>query len=177
VLLNRLPCLDKGYVALVAASCGTKVLNEAARELFKKEDSKFLRELGHMTILMRCPLFVQLHLSTFDFKVVSVPTDIAVEAYIPNVGEVGAPSTVGGQEMVDNMKATTDALLINPAAYQRDGCDRFTSQVLTPISTYTTLIVQGSYNEWKRFCEQQRLPSAIKAYVRAVTQIANVEWY
>jgi hypothetical protein len=175
MLLNRIPCLDKGYVALLDASCSTAKLNDVAREFFKKDDSKFLRELGSLTLAIKCPLFVQLHLSTFNVKIITVPV-IEVEAYIPNEGEVGGPNAIDNRDMVSNMKATTDALLINPRAFQEDGCDRFVSQILTPISTYTTIIVQGSFSEWKRFCEQQRLPEPVKAYVKAVTQIANVEW-
>lgn len=175
MLLNKIPCLDKGYVALIDASCNTNKLNDVAREFFKKDDSKFLRELGTLTLIMKCPLFVQLHLSTYNLRITTIPVN-EIEAYVPNVGEVQASNPMDSTDIMQNMQATTDALLINPAAYQKDGCDRFISQVLTPISTYTTIIVQGSYNEWKGFCEQQKLPAPIKAYVKAVTQIANVEW-
>ncbi len=175
MLLNKIPCLDKGYVALIEASCNSVRLGEISRELFKKDDSKFLRHLGSMTILMKCPLFVQLNLSTLNLKIVPA-SPMEVEAYVPNAGEIGGSNVNGNQEISDNMKETTDALLINPAAYQEDGCDKFISQVLTPISVYQTIIVQGSYEEWKKFCEQQRVPTPIKAYIKAVTQIANVEW-
>jgi hypothetical protein len=177
MLLNKIPCLDSGYVALLEATCTTPRLNEIAREFFNKEDSsKFLRDLGALTLVIKCPLFVQLHLSTFDLKIVTTPQVGTLEAYIPNVGEINAPNLTDSNDILQSMKATTDALLINPVAYQKDGCDRFTSQVLTPINTYTTVIVQGSYEEWKKFCEQQRLPGPMKAYVKAITQIANVEW-
>jgi len=176
MLLNKIPCLDKGYVALLSSSCTSSRLNEVALEFFKKEDSKFLRELGNMTIIMKCPLFVQLHLSMYNLKVITIPTE-ELDAYVPNVGEIGGSSTSDNREISDNMKATTDALLINPVAYQKDGCDRFVSQVLMPVSTYTTVIVQGSYSEWKRFCEQPKLPAPVKAYTKAIAQIANVEWF
>ena len=175
MLLNKLPCLDKGYVAQLASSCDTHRLNEISMEFFKRDDSKFLREISTLTVVMKCPLFVQLNLSTHNLKIISAPV-AEVEAYVPNVGEIGAADVATNKEISDNMKATTDALLINPAAYQKDGADRFISQVLTPVSTYTTIIVHGSYNEWRRFCEQQKLPAAIKPYVKAVTQLINAEW-
>lgn len=175
MLLNKIPCLDKGYVALIDSSCDTAKLNDVAMEFFKKDDSKFLREIATLTLAIKCPLFLQLHLSTYALNIITVPVN-ELEAYCPNVGEIGGPDVHTNREMAENMKATTDALLINPDAYQKDGCDRFTSQILSPISTYTTLIVHGPYNEWKKFCEQPRLPAAMKAYVKAVTQIANVEW-
>jgi hypothetical protein len=176
MLLNKIPCLDFGYVALIEASCNYVKLGDIAREFFGKDDSKFLRELGSLTLVFRCPLFVQMHISTYNLKIVTVPGSDKLEAYVPNVGEIGAPNITDSNDMMNSIKATTDALLINSLAYQKDGCDRFTSQVLTPVSTYTTIIVQGPYNEWKKFCERQGLPAPIKAYVKAVTQIANVEW-
>jgi hypothetical protein len=176
MLLNKVPCLDRGYVALLEASCSTSKLLDISKEFFKKEETKFLRELGSLTLAIKCPLFVQLHLSTYNLNIITAPAFDEIEAYIPNVGEIGSASPADGRVIMDNMKATTDALLINPAAYQQDGCDRFISQVMTPISTYTTLIVQGPFEEWKKFCEQQRLPGPIKDYVKAITQIANVEW-
>jgi hypothetical protein len=175
MLLNKITCLDRGYVALIDSSCDTAKLNEVAIEFFKKDDSRFLREIATLTLVIKCPLFVQLHLSTYDLNIISTPVD-EIEAYCPNVGEIGGKDVHTNKGIADNMKAASDALLINPRAYQEDGCDRFVSQVLTPISTYTTLIVHGPYNEWKKFCEQPKLPAPIKAYVKAVTQIANVEW-
>jgi hypothetical protein len=125
--------------------------------------------------VIKCPLFVQLNLSTHSFTIVSTNvTD--VEAYIPNVGEIGASDLETSRNISANMKMTTDALLINPKAFQEDGCDRFISQVLTPLNTYTTLIVHGSYNEWKKFCNQQRVPNPTKSYIKAITQIMNSEW-
>lgn len=175
MLLNKIPCLDKGYVAQLDSSGISSRLNEIAMEFFKKDDSKFLREVATLTVVMKCPLFVQLNLSTRDFQIISVPPS-TVEAYCPNPGEVGAADVHTSKVIADDIKSSTDALLINPKAYQADGCDQFTSQVLTPVSTYTTLIVHGSYNEWKRFCEQPRLPLALKAYVKAITQLMNAEW-
>jgi hypothetical protein len=144
-------------------------------EFFKKDDSQFLREISTLTLVMKCPLFVQLNLSTHDFKIISVPVT-EVESYCPNLGEVAAKAHDLSKDIADNIKATSDALLINPKAYQEDGCDRFVSQVLTPISTYTTIIVHGSYNEWKRFCNQTKLPAPIKSYVKAITQVMNADW-
>ena len=175
MLLNRLPVLDKGYVAFISSSCTSDKLNEVAIEFFKNNDIVPLKEMSTLTVVIKCPLFVQLNLSTHNFKIISTPIS-EVEAYCPNLGEIGAPDLETSRIISDNIKATTDALLINPKAYQEDGCDRFMSQVITPINTYTTLIVHGSYGEWKRFCNQQRVPAPMKAYIKAVTQIMNAEW-
>jgi hypothetical protein len=175
MLLAKIPCLDKGYVALISCSCNTDKLNEISMEFFKRDNSQFLRELSTITLIVKCPLFIQLNLSTYGFKIVSAPTT-EVEAYCPNVGEVGAPDLETSRNIAANIKMTTDALLINPKAYQDDGCDRFISQVLTPLNTYTTLVVHGSYDDWKRFCNQTKVPTPTKSYLKAITQIMNAEF-
>jgi len=175
MLLSKIPCLDKGYVAFISSSNDTNKLNEVAMEFFKKDDSKFLREMSTLTVAIKCPLFVQLNLSTHGFKIFSVPPTV-LEAYCPNEGEIGSPDLETSRSISESIKATSDALHINPLAYQKDGCERFISQVITPINTYTTLIVNGSYNEWNKFCSQQRVASPLKSYLKAITQIMNMEF-
>lgn len=175
MLLNKLPCLDKGYAALISVSNNGALCNQVAMEFFKRDDSHFLREFSSMTIAIKCPLFVQLNLSTFGFQIVTTPVT-EVEAYLPNVGEIGAPDLKVNRDIVENITATTDALHLNPKAFQADGCERFMSQILTPLNTYTTLIVHGSYNDWKRFCNQQKVPAPTKSYIKAITNIMNAEW-
>lgn len=175
MLLNKLPCLDLGYVAHLSTSCTSEKLNDVAMEFFKQDNSQFLRELSTLTLAVKCPLFIQLMLSTYDFKILSTPVT-EIECYIPNVGEINANNLQVGQEILSNIKAASDALHINPKAFQADGCDKYISQVLTPLNTYTTLIVHGSYNEWKRFCNQQKVSAPVKSYIKAVTQIMNMEW-
>src|ERR1700688_2278664 len=104
MLLNKIPVLDKGFVSLLDASCTSSKLNDIAKEFFLKEDSKFLRELGSMTILMKCPLFVQLHLSTYNFNIINVPIE-EVDAYVPNVGEIGGSSVADNKDISDNIRA------------------------------------------------------------------------
>jgi hypothetical protein len=175
MLLAKIPCLDKGYVALISSSNTTDTLNAVAIEFFKNNDTLALKELSTLTLVIKCPLFVQLNLSTHNLTIISVPVT-EVEAYCPNVGEIGAPDLETSRNIAANLKMTTDALLINPKAYQEDGCNRFIAQVATPINTYTTLIVHGSYNDWKRFCNQPKIPAPTKAYVKAIVQIMNAEW-
>lgn len=151
-------------------------MNDVAMEFFKRDDSKFLREFSTMTLAIKCPLFVQLHLSTFNLNIMKTPV-VEQEAYLPNVGEVGALDLETSRNIAANIKATTDALLLNPKAYEQDGCNRFISQVSTPINTYTTLLVHGSYSEWKRFCDQSSAPLPLRSYIKAVTQIMNAEWH
>ena len=175
MLLNKLPCLDKGYVAYLDSSGDSSKLRDVALEFFKKTDGRFLSDISSLTLVIKCPLFLQLHLSTYQFKIITAPSQ-ELEAYVPNVGEVGCPDHETSKVISDDIERTTAALLINPKAYQADGCDRFASQVLTPISTYTTLIVHGPYSEWRRFALQQGMPKGMVPYAQAVDQIMQMEW-
>jgi len=175
MLLNKLPCLDKGYVAYLDSSCDSTKLRDVALEFFKKSDGRFLSDISTLTLVIKCPLFVQLNLSQFNLKIITTSTT-DIEAYTPSVGEIGSPDHGTNKLISEDIERTTAALLINPKAYQADGCDRFVSQVLTPISTYTTLIVHGPYNEWKKFAAQGSMPHGMISYATSVQQILNMEW-
>ena len=176
MLLNRIPVLDKGYVALIDSCNTTAKLRDMGQEFFGGNYPVSLEELGAMTIVMKCPLFVQLNLSKFNLRIINADSGNP-EGYIPNPGEIGANERFTSETISDDIARTTDALLINPKAYQADGCDRFVSQVLTPVNIYTTLIVHGSYKEWCAFAfNQDKVPAPIKAYTIALQQIVNVEW-
>lgn len=175
MLLNKIPCLDKGYVAYVSSSNNSKKLKELALEFLKSHDTSPLQQIANLTIVIKCPLFVQLNLSKFNLSIVAANTN-ELDAYIPNAGEVGGPDRQTNEMIADDMNRTTEALLINPKAYQADGCDKFVSQIMTPINTYTTLIVHGQQGEWLKFCSQSNAPSPISSYMSAVKQILDMEW-
>lgn len=176
MLLNKYPVLDKGFVARIDSSGGSTKLNEIAIEYYKVIDGKFLTDLSSLTLLIKCPLFVQLNLSLFGFKIVTIPSQDELMAYEPNVSEVGAKSLELSKAISADMKQTSDALLINPKAYQSDGCDRFISQILTPINTYTSVIVYGMYNDWCRYIRQKGVPYSMASYINAVDQLMKAEW-
>lgn len=130
-----------------------------------------------MTVAIKCPLFFQLFLSKFNLKVINAVNTIEVEAYIPSPGEIGSSERTTNETISDDIARTTAALLINPKAYQADGCNKFISQLITPLNIYTTIIVQGSYKEWCSVAYQQTfLPDPIKAYAHSLQQIIEAEW-
>ena len=176
MLLSKIPCLDKGYIALLDSSNTTSKLREIGQEFYGGEYPTALEELGTMTIVIKCPLFVQLYLSKFNLKVINADRGSKPEAYIPSAAAIGAAEVNTSQDIVDDISRTTDALFINPQAYQADGADRFVSQVLTPISTYTILIVSGSYSEWCKASSQSGLPLPIGEYAKVIGQILEMEW-
>lgn len=178
MLLNKIPCLDNGYVALIDSHMTTQKLRDVGQEFYGGTYPTALENLGTLTIAMKCPLFVQLNLSKFDLRIIDANnSNQDVEAYKPNETEVGCKSLEDSRVIADDISRTTDALIINPKAYQADGCNIFISHTITPISVYTTLIVSGYYNEWCKFaCQQTKLPTPIRAYTKAVGQILESEW-
>lgn len=178
ILLNRVPVLDKGFVATYDSSCNSNKLNELAVEFYKRLDGKFLAENSTLTVMMKCPLFIQLNLSQFNLRVTNLPNvgSDELDTYCPNPGEIGAGDFRVCQDISDDMKRTSIALLMNHKAYQVDGCNRFISQILTPINTYTTILVHGMYNDWNRFVSQNNAPAPIAAYTLAVDQLLKAEW-
>jgi len=178
ILLNKVPVLDKGFVATYDTSCNSTKLNELAVEFYKRLDGKFLCENSSLTVMMKCPLFIQLNLSQFNLRITNLPNigSDELECYCPNAGEIGSGDFQVGIDISEDMKRTSSALLMNHKAYQADGCDRFMSQILTPINTYTTILVHGLYNDWSRFISQNNAPAPIAAYIIAVGQLLKAEW-
>jgi hypothetical protein len=177
VLLNQLPVLDKGYIALVSSMNDSKRLKEIGLEFFGVETvNQKTIVLGQATMVLKCPIFVHLFLSKFNFTIVVTKNPEELEAYCPSPGEIGCKDHATNKLISDDIERTTAALLINPKAYQADGCDRFTSQLIMPVSTYTTILVSGSHEQWSRFCKQSQLPAPIESYRLATVQIMNAEW-
>lgn len=180
MLLNKIPVLDKGYVALISSSNVTQTLTDIKKEFFNDEylnkaDSTIISDMANMTLVVKCPIFVQLNLSKFGFRILNTRTE-KVEAYVPNETEILSPDLDTNRVIANNMFKTTEALLINPLAFQRDGCDEFMSQVLTPISVYNTILVHGTLNQWIAFCEQSKLPKPVDAYAISIADIVKAEW-
>jgi hypothetical protein len=177
MLLNKIPVLDKGFVAAISSHNDGQKLQDIADNFMNPvhADTRVF-DISSLTLLVKCPLFVQLNISQFGFTIMNTRQEGELEAYIPNETEIGAPELEVNKLISDDIMRTTNALFINPKAYQADGCDRFISQVIMPINTYTTIIVHGSYDRWKRLVAQQNLPLPLEAYRSAIGQIFTAEW-
>lgn len=176
MLLNKLPCLDKGFVALIDSANNSARLKEISMDLMMSSSKDDLTVLSSMTIVAKCPLFVQLFFSKFGLTVLSANFHKEPDAYIPNETEVKASSLEDSKMISDDIMRTTEALLINPKAYQSDGCNPFTSQVIMPVSTYTTIVVHGTYAQWLQLLQYKDTPNQILAYQENIKQIFTAEW-
>ncbi len=172
VLLNKIPVLDKGYVALIDSMNGTHHFQHL-RDEFRIPIDK-LEKMATASLVIRCPVWFQLRLSLSSLTIVGAPNK-PLEAFLPNAGEIGTEDRATNEAISDDIARTTAALLVNPKAYRADGADSFISQVMTPMNVYTTLLVSGTLAEWRELIGHAG-PAPMEAYLLAIRQIINVEW-
>lgn len=175
MLLNKLPVLDNGYVALIDSTMPHKRYEAVVDEFYRATSTPALHKLCHAVLVFKAPLFVQLHLAQHGLALVSTRVQES-EAYVPSIGEIGCSSHENNKLISEDISRTTEALLINPKAYQTDGCDPFISQVIMPVSSYATFLVGGTLEMWQKFYNTKSVPAPIKSYASAVEQLIKAEW-
>lgn len=174
--MSKTPVLDKGWVALHSSSLMRDDFMQILKSHFRGIIDNRITDMTQVMLSIRCPLFVQLTFSEYGLLCSAEKVSGKPEAYIPDVSAVNAQDLETSQMIQQDIEATTEALLINPQAYQHDNCDLFISQVVSPISVYNTLIVYGSLTSWMRYIEQKSLPRPIEAYRNAVESCLKSEW-
>jgi hypothetical protein len=80
------------------------------------------------------------------------------------------------ESIVQYIKITTDALILNHQGIVMDGGSKFTAQLLTPITVYNEMIVHGKLNNWLNFLRQKQLPKELEIYRRSVQDVLSAEW-
>lgn len=171
-LFNSSPVLDKGFVSYVHVGLPTKQMNKLSHHYFKASLPANLIKLASATLILKCPLFVNLYLTqNFDLTlipVVGAGEEAKIETYVPNEGDIRATDVVVSKEIREHIEETASALEVTSKGYEKDGCDHFIAQVNLPISVYNEVIASGSLDKWIRFMKQKNLPAPIEAYRKAV---------
>ena len=175
-MLNKIPVLDKGYIAMLSCSMPDKLIQELWQKFTVGYDPQLLT-IPTAHIQMRCPLFVQLHFGKYGMNVLTRRKGGKAEAYVPTEVDVSAKDLEASQAIAKDIKQTTDALLLNPKAYQFESCDTFISQVISPISVYNELVVSGTLKQWIEFVSQNNLPGPIEQYREAIEGVLLAEWF
>ena len=175
MILNKINVLDKGFVSLLASSNTDKEINDIQDYYYKGATHKGLSDIATATFIIKCPLFVHLYFTRFNLSIIATPPK-ELEAYIPDESEIGGKDAMTAKDMKENIEQATAALLINPKTLQHDKCDKYISQVMTPISTYTEIIVHGSLSDWVELLNKSGLPSPINAYKEAIEEVLSAEW-
>jgi len=175
MLLNIEKVLDKGEVALISHSNDGKMLQDIQHTYFKTTFKKELIDMASATMMVKCPVFIQLNLSKFNFKIMSIPSD-NIEVYIPNVSEINAKTLEDRRRIYKYFDQTSNALITNAKGMPMDGCDPFIAQTTMPIGVYNKLIVHGNLSTWVEFLKQSKLPSPIESYRKKIRDILSAHW-
>lgn len=174
--MNKLPCLDKGWVAFIDSNLNSLKLRDLRGSMFYGEIPPAVYRSATMTVAIKAPLFIAKALTDKDLRIVNAPAREELEAYLPNEGEISADDLETSRQIAQDIERTTAALLINTKAYQADGCDRFIAQVLTPVNVYTTFIATGTFAQWRDIVSSDSQSSPMRVYLSALRQILDSEW-
>jgi hypothetical protein len=174
--INSIAVLDKGYVALHSSSPSNEQLKQIRYNFLRGQLTDQLLVSSYLTVQIKCPLFVQLNLANHLLHIITNKSRQNVSAYITDIGDIGARDLQTSKEILSNIEQTTEALLLNPRAYQSDGCDLFIAQILAPISVYNECLVSGTLQQWLLFINQPHLPAPINEYRKAIKDIIWAEW-
>jgi hypothetical protein len=174
MLLSKTNVLDKGFVAPLEFTGNGRMLQELQDTYFKTKTHLGLLKLSTASLVIKCPLFVQLNLSKYGLDIITTPSD-DIEAYIPDLSMVSGDSLEDRKRMVQYMNATTEALLLNQKGMKMDGGDEFTAQLLTPITVYNELVVNGKLQTWLAYLSQKGLPKEAELYRKTIEDILKTE--
>lgn len=170
------PVLDKGHVKLISATFVADQLPIFLATWNRGRPDPRLLSVPTLTLEMKAPLFVRMFLAESGLVLFDRKGQEAHDAYVPTVADIGAPDLATSEQIQANIAATSDALLINPKAYQADHCDRFIAQVNTPVSLYNEFVVHGTLMQWIDVVGTKSLPKPIEAYRDAVDGVMVAEW-
>ena len=174
--MNEIPVLDKGYVGLYSCSPLGQGLDFLSQEFMRGIKHKKFTDMTSVTLKIKCPLFVQLAFAEYGLTYISQRGAEDVEAFVPTVADIQAQTLEASEAIQADIEQTTNALLLNPKAYQYEQCDHFISQVISPISVYNVLVVTGSLTNWKHFISVNGFPAPVEAYRKAISEAVSAEY-
>jgi len=170
-----IPVLDRGYVKLIGASPDQSQMLYVSSLLSGRLDDKTLA-LSNVLLEVKCPLFIRVQLTDLGFKTLSCRSPEELEAYIPVQTDIRSASMETDQELQASIQQTTEALLLNVKGYVMDGCDRQAAQVIAPVSTYTTVLVQTDLATLMVFFKKKGLSNVMNLYRKAFLEAAVQQW-
>jgi hypothetical protein len=174
--MNKLPILDKGYVALFSRSMSNNEFIDARTRLFKGRNDIRLIDCVQVHVSAYTPLFIKLSLIPSNITCFDYPSRREPDAYIPTVAEINSSKSLEHNERIsEDIRQTTQALLLNPKAYTMDGCDSYVAQTITPISVYSEYLATASLSTWISYINRD-YNSLVKPFAEAVRDILLAEW-
>lgn len=175
-VLNIIPVFIDGYVAKINASFERDDIRYLISDEFPLGNKDTIIDMTTIHLEIKCPLFVKLMFPEFGLTILTKKQIGKPIAFKPSPADVSANSLEVSKEIADDIKATTDALIINPKAYRTDGCDRNISQLNTPICVYSTCVVSGTLRNWMKLINYNNFPKLTNEYRKTIEGIINSEY-
>jgi len=75
-MLNKLPCLDKGWVALVDSNLNSMKLRDLRADLFYGEIPTAAYKSATLTLAMKAPLFISKALADKELRIINRLRDV-----------------------------------------------------------------------------------------------------
>lgn len=164
--------LDKGHVILRQPDFSKSDIRALRKNGY---DTKRLQKHIYVSLIVKAPMFVKMMFPEFGL-ITLTNNKSKLEVFEPTMSDVKAETPTIGQEIADDIKATSQALLINPKAYRADGCERSVSQINTPIALYNSFIVSGFLSNWNELISHNSFQPLIEDYREAIHSLIIAEY-
>ena len=174
--LNKITVLDNGWVALLSASCTGNIIKEIQTYYYDIKPNRAIAAIPHATLVVRCPLFVQLYLANFDLTLRQLKGLKEKQLYVPTEVDIGAPELKDSISIRDHIKQTLEALVVSSEGYKMDGCNASAAQVVLPVSVYSDIMLSGSMAQWIEVLSHKTTTPQINQYKAVICNILLAEW-
>ena len=173
--LNKLPVLDKGYVAMISCSPSYQDHLCMMSSFFRNRLTHNLIDVTFVHLEVKCPYFILIPMISSGIKVVSSVNQIT-DAFCPTIEHISSGSHANDKDISESMRFTIESLMINQKAYVHDGCNSLVASVTTPVAAYWEGVMYASMTEWAKFIFAKGLHPIVKQYQSAISDMISTEY-
>lgn len=173
--LNKLPVLDKGYVAMMSCSPSYQEHVRMMSSFFRNRLTQNLIDVTYVHLEVKCPYFILIPMISSNIKVIS-SVNQATDAFVPTVEHISSGSLDNDRDISESMSITIDSLMLNQKAYVHDGCNALVASLTTPVAAYWDGVMYASMSEWARFMFAKGLHPIVKQYQTAIYNAISTEY-
>jgi hypothetical protein len=159
-----------GYMQMIGCNHDADMLKTISDEIGYSNALK----LTIVSLKLRAPLFVRIGVSNYTLDTSDVPKSTG-KTFVPDVSMISSGNNVLDREIAEHIRHMSETATINVRDFQRDGCDRFVAQLVTPINTYVDFYATMTLDRLIKF-SKLKLPVPMQRYVEAAADIVCVTW-
>lgn len=174
--IGSTPVLDKGYVKMFSASPSGRQFQEIRAIMFRGALRESLADIPRVVLEVRCPYVVLHAMQSTKIRVVNNFSSFKHVVYEPQVTDIRSGNHEKDVQLSEYMCSTLNALAINQATLNQDGCNTFIAGLTTPIAAYWEGLVYGDLTDWIRVITAPHAPNIIKAYQEAFNSVISAEF-